>query len=58
MKTSEIFKGAYGITLGYLCAKLTFTCGCSVIKKLCDVGIDKINKIEKEKKEDEMESDK
>ena len=34
MKTSEIFKVSYGVTLGFLCAKFTFKVGCKRIDKV------------------------
>ena len=49
MKTSEIFKVSYGVTLGFLCAKFTFKVGCKIIEKICDVGIDKVERNRKVK---------
>lgn len=46
MKTSEIFKGAYGVTLGYLCAKVTVKVGCNIFTKLCDAGIKILDKVD------------
>ena len=50
MKTSDIFKASYGVSLGFMCAKLTVQVGCRFIAKLCDVGISGIDKIEENKK--------
>lgn len=47
MKTSDVFKVSYGVTLGFMCAKFTMSVCCGAIKKLCDIGIDKIEKNQK-----------
>ena len=47
MKTSDVFKVSYGVTLGFMCAKLTVKCGCRILEKLCDLGIDKLEKKQK-----------
>lgn len=50
MKTSDVFKVSYGLTLGFMCAKFTMSVCCSAINKLCDIGIDKIDKVERNRK--------
>ena len=57
IKTMDIFKVSYGVTLGFIAAKMTARTICKVVEKLCEVGLDKIDitrkhDYTKDKKED------